>query len=50
MAEKAFNRAKIEVMISREGEAGIWIAKSDLSGKEVIYKRRVKLRVRIVDS
>ena len=49
MDKKAFNRAKIEVMIRREDEAVIWFAKTDLSRKELIYKRRVKLR-RIVDS
>ena len=45
MDKKAFNRAKIEVMRSRQREAVIWFAKTDLSGKELIYqKRRVKPR------
>ena len=37
---KAFNRAKIEVMRSRQREAVIWFAKSDLSGKELIYQEK----------
>ena len=40
MDKKAFNRAKIEVMIRREGEAVIWFSKTDLSGKELIYKKK----------
>ena len=51
MDKKAFNRAKIEVIRSRQREAVIWLAKTDLSGKRANLprKRRVKLR-RIVDS
>ena len=40
MDKKAFNRAKIEVMIRKEGEAVIWFAKTDLSGKELIYQEK----------
>ena len=51
MDKKTFNRAKIEVIRSRQREAVIWLAKIDLSGKRANLprKRRVKLR-RIVDS
>ena len=40
MDKKAFNRAKIEVMRSRQREAVIWLAKTDLSGKELIYQQK----------
>ena len=36
---KAFNRAKIEVIRSSQREAVIWFTKTDLSGKELIYKK-----------